>query len=189
MMRRLDGHVSVDTVEQFRQQLDARFRAPLISYFLRRVHDRPEAEDLTQEVFVRLVARAEAPRAETVASYVFAAASNLLRDRARRNRTRRTHAHESLDDVDNSALEFDLLEEIEPSRVLLGRELLHLVVAALNELDERSRHILVLFRVEKMRQKEIADLYGISVKAVERHVAKASAHLASRIPRGGDGTP
>src|SRR3546814_5611480 len=33
------------------------YRAPLVAYFLRRVHIRAEAEDLAQEVFARLVAR------------------------------------------------------------------------------------------------------------------------------------
>ena len=37
--------------------LDRRFRAPLTAYFHRRLHDRGEAEDLTQEVFVRLARR------------------------------------------------------------------------------------------------------------------------------------
>jgi len=39
--------------------LDARFRRPLMSFFLRRIGDRAEAEDLTQEVFVRLIGAME----------------------------------------------------------------------------------------------------------------------------------
>ena len=41
--------------EQLLADLDARFRAPLMAYFLRRTASRSEAEDLTQETFVRLI--------------------------------------------------------------------------------------------------------------------------------------
>ena len=43
--------------EQFLRQLSERYRQPLTAYFQRRVRSRNEAEDLTQEVFLRLVRR------------------------------------------------------------------------------------------------------------------------------------
>src|SRR4051794_23554578 len=69
--------------EQLIVELDARFRAPLMAYFLRRVSNRSEAEDLTQETFARLIAAHSFTLAEQVGAYVFRVAGNLLRDRAR----------------------------------------------------------------------------------------------------------
>jgi len=168
-------------VARFRELLDGRFRAPLMVYFLKRVQDRSEAEDLTQEVFVRLMARAKPLELETAGAYVFTIAANLLRDRARRLVTHQAHAHQSLDDPTNSPAHPNLTEEIGPERVLLGRENLRAVMDALSELDERTRNIFVLFRVEKMRQRDIAALYDLSVQAVERQVVKASTHLVVRL--------
>ncbi len=111
-----------DTVERFRTELDQHFRAPLIAYFFRRVRDRAEAEDLTQEVFVRVLHHSggvnNLARAK---SYVFTAAANLLRDRARRALTRHTREHASLDESDQGQIS-ELREEISPERVVVGRK-------------------------------------------------------------------
>src|ERR1700677_5124375 len=66
------------------QELDARFRAPLMAYFTRRTGDRIEAEDLTQETFPRLIASSSFEFADQANAYVFRVAMNLLRARARR---------------------------------------------------------------------------------------------------------
>ena len=64
--------------------LNARFRGPLMSYFKRRVGNHAEAEDLTQQVFMRLLAADDFERVEQAEGYVFTTAANLLRDRDRR---------------------------------------------------------------------------------------------------------
>ena len=57
------------------------------------------------------------------------------------------------------------------------REALGLVSRALAGLSQRSREILLLFRLERMRKRDIADSFGISVSAVDKHLIKATAHL------------
>ena len=72
-----------------------------------------------------------------------------------------------------------LVEDVSPERVLLARETLAEVLGALAELEDRTRDIFILSRLENLPQREIAALYGISVSAVEKHVAKAVLFLAS----------
>ena len=166
-------------------RLDARFRGPLMVFFLRRQFSRAEAEDLTQEVFVRLLGREGSAAPEHAEVYIFQIAANLMRDRARRSVTHRAAAHASLDapaelaahGVENQPA---LVEDRSPERVLLAQESLAAAMQALNELSERTRHIYILHRLEKMRQKEIASLLGLSVSAVEKHIIRAVAHLAER---------
>jgi len=55
------------------------------------------------------------------------------------------------------------------------------VDAALLQLNERTRDVFVLSRLERMKYAEIAEMYGISVSAVEKHMIKALAHLARRV--------
>src|ERR1700760_2200542 len=64
-------------------ELDRSFRGPLVAYFLKRVNSRNEAEDLTQEVFMRLVNHPDRNNGQTIEGYVFTIAANLLRDRAK----------------------------------------------------------------------------------------------------------
>ena len=172
------------TTAELRARLDARFRGPLMVYFLRRKFPRPEAEDLTQEVFVRMLGRKDDVPPDNGEVYIFQIAANLLRDRARRGLTHSAGDHASLDaPVDRIASHPALVEERSPERVLLAQESLAEAMQALDELSERTRHIYILHRLEKMRHKEIASLLGLSVSAVEKHVIRAVAHLAERCGR------
>jgi RNA polymerase sigma factor (sigma-70 family) len=159
------------------EALSLRFRAPLVAYFLNRVGDRSEAEDLAQDVFVRLANRPDS--LESADAYVFTIAANLLKDRARRRQARQTTAHLSLD-AETEPESPNLVEDRHPQRVLIAKEELGEVITALEALGERTRDIFILARLERMRQREIANLFGITVGAVEKHIAKAAAYLGAR---------
>jgi RNA polymerase sigma-70 factor (ECF subfamily) len=161
-------------------QIDRRFRGPLMSFFLRRVGDRGEAEDLTQEVFVRLLAAADRHAIEDREAFIFQIASNLLRDRGRKSATRAVAQLAEVDDRLVSDLTREFVEDRGPERVLLAQEEIAAVLKALDELGERTRDIYVLFRLESLKQRQIADLYGISASTVEKEVARATLHLALR---------
>ena len=53
--------------------------------------------------------------------------------------------------------------------------------AALREAPERTRSIFLLYRVEQMKKRDIAETYGISTSAVDKHLMKAMAHLWKRL--------
>ncbi|HEX4177640.1 MAG TPA: sigma-70 family RNA polymerase sigma factor [Rhizomicrobium sp.] len=159
-------------------ELSRRFRAPLMAYFLKRVHDRAEAEDLTQEAFVRLVRNPDRHDGAAIHAYVFTIAANLLRDRARA-RAIRAGDHAPVHELPEGYAP-GLVEDVSPERVLLARETLAEVLGALAELEDRTRDIFILSRLENLPQREIAALYGISVSAVEKHVIRAMAHLGAR---------
>jgi RNA polymerase sigma-70 factor (ECF subfamily) len=73
-----------------------------------------------------------------------------------------------------------LVDERSPERVLIGQMTLALALKALEELSELTRNVFVLFRLEQMKQKDIATLLGISQGSVEKHVMKAAFHLTRR---------
>jgi RNA polymerase sigma factor (sigma-70 family) len=161
-------------------RFDARFRGPLMSFFLRRVGDRGEAEDLTQDVFIRLAGVAQREQVDDPDALVFKIAANLMRDRGRRSATRAVAQLAEVDDHLVSALTHEFLEDRTPERVLLARLEIVEVLKALDELGERTKDIYVLFRLEAMKQREIASLYGLTTKSVEKHVMRATLHLALR---------
>lgn len=158
--------------------MSQRFRPALIAFFLRRIRNHSEAEDLTQEVLLRVAQRGSAIDASRPDAYVFQIAANLLRDRGRRHKVRANYQ------AGFGATEATWVEERDPDRVLQAKQSLSTVVAALRQLPERTRTIFILFRLENMKQREIADMLGISVRTVEQHVVRASTHLRERF--GGD---
>lgn len=159
--------------------INARFRGPLMSYFLRRLQDRTEAEDLTQEVFVRLFSSPSFDRLEQPDAFVFTIASNLLHDWHRRQR--RSPMATATAPLDAAAPPGLAVEDArDPERILIGQRALGEALRHLDELAEQTRNIFILFRLENMKQREIAALYGISQSTVEKHVTKAVLHLARR---------
>lgn len=169
----------VTTHVEFVRTLDGRFRRPLIRYFLRRVGCHAEAEDLTQQVFTRLLASETIAEAENVDGFVFTIAANLLKDRAK-SAARRYEGPPGLDPQLLSEICRDAQEDRSPERVLLGRDTLADLVRTLNELGPKTRDIFVLHRLEQMKHREIAELLGVGVSTVEKHVIKATLHLARK---------
>jgi RNA polymerase sigma factor (sigma-70 family) len=164
-------------------ELDARFRSVLMAYFLRRTGNRSDAEDLTQETFVRLINSDTFGHSNEANAYVFRVASNLLRDRGRANARWKVYRGKPLSDVASSEIAPDSMEGLEPERVLIGRESLSEALKCLNELGEETKNIFILFRLEGMKQKEIAELYGLGISTVEKRVMLAMSHLVKRLGR------
>ena len=154
--------------------LNRRFRPALMAFFLRRLRNHAEAEDMTQDVFVRL-AGADPAQMKSADAYIFQTAANLLRDRGRRERVRtdyraRLWGQEGAD-----------VDPLDPLRFATDRESLAQLVAGLKDLPEKTRAIFVLYRLENVDKRAIADAYGLAMSSVDRHLAKAMALLVARV--------
>ena len=162
-------------------ELHARFRAPLHAFFLRRLGDPAAAEDLTHDAFVKLLAAAERDKVEDSGSLLFKIAGDLLTDRYRKSRRRRGASLADVDVAPVSPLTLEFVETRDPERLVLARERIAAATRALNELSERTRTIYVLFRLENMKQRDIAALFGVSKSTVEKEIVKAGLHLTKRL--------
>lgn len=174
-------HDAVDGPPDLAAQLYAEFREPLLSFFLRRVRHRAEAEDLTQDVFARLIRAGQMDRIENPHAFVFKIATNLLRDRSRAAGRAGITASYPIDEMVEYEFHPALVEDRGPCSVLSTRRSLAEVFRALGELETRTRDIFILFRLENMKQREIAALLGVAQSTVEKHVIKAGLHLLHRL--------
>src|SRR4051812_46348518 len=144
-------------------------RAPLLR-FLRARGAGDDAEDILQELWLKVERlEAEGPIADPRA-YLFRMADNLMHDRVRAS-MRRAHREQAW-----SATGYDPEGRDEtPSaeRTLAARQRLRQVERALATLGERSQTIFRLFRIEGVTQSRIAQDEGISLSAVEKHLQRA----------------
>jgi len=154
--------------------LSQKHRASLQRYFERRVKNRVEAEDLIQEVFLRLARRADFASIAFIDGYLFEVAASVFQDRMRHRRSRAMHLHDEYRESDSP-------EEFSAERVLIGRESVSQVARALQELPERTRMAFVLHRFEGLRHPEIAERLGVSVSAVEKYVIRALCLIRKRL--------
>jgi RNA polymerase sigma-70 factor (ECF subfamily) len=166
------GEDSTDSTPNLADEAGA-YRKPLMTYFARRVSDKTEVEDLVQEVFTRIVARSSVEPVGHIAGYVFQTAASVLADRGRRRAVRHADAHIAFDADQHDQLDTDAVRAFE------ARQDLRQVTAALLQLPERTRSIFILHRLEGRRYREIGEQLGISVSAVEKHMARAVHRLST----------
>ncbi|HYG26287.1 MAG TPA: sigma-70 family RNA polymerase sigma factor [Caulobacteraceae bacterium] len=145
-------------------------------FFTKRV-GQGEAEDLVQEVFLRLQARARGEAVENVERYLFRIANNVLVDRFRHEASHGTALADPMD------FGFDVADEMSPERALMAKQTLSQISVALRELPPRTRDAFIYHRFEEMTYPLIARRMGISVNGVEKLIKRALAQLAQKVER------
>lgn len=176
MAQTTGSHPKTDPAPDIGPELAAYIPA-LRAYFSRQLRDRQLVDDHVQEVMLRMMAHRHEASIANIQGYLFRTASSVLKDQARRDRVRHVSDQTELTEDHHP------VEECAADRVLLAREEISLVVKALGELPERTRDIFLMRRYEGLAYAEIAQRTGLSVSAVEKHVARAVAHLARRIAK------
>jgi RNA polymerase sigma factor (sigma-70 family) len=154
-----------------------RYRNALLRFFQRHLGNPEDAEDLAQEVFVRFVQITPPPAIANFEAYLFRIATNLLRDRFRRNRTHHVLQHLPIDECISE------LPGEAPSveRVYEEQERLRAFLQALEELSPKCRTVFLLQRYKGMSYSAVAQQLGIGVSAVEKHMMKALLHFSTRL--------
>lgn len=147
-----------------------RLRPALVTFFSRRMGSRAMAEDLTQDLFMRLLRRHELFQLRNPDGYIFEAAANLIRDQARRARVRGGEHLELVDETPQA-------DRPDAEQEVAARSHLAAVLRAVEALPPRTRNVLMLSRFEGLTYAEIGRRLKISKSAVEKHMARAMAAL------------
>lgn len=156
------------------EEFSRRYHVVLQRYFFRRGIQLQEAQDLVQEVFVRLAKEHALDDVVSTEGYLFATAANVAIDYFRYRRVRSHNPAQGFVERIQRNAEFD------PERLLEGKQELASIVSLLNEMPERMRNVLILARLENLPRAEIAARLGISKRLVEHEITRATACLAER---------
>lgn len=158
-------------------ELFRRHSAAILRYADRLLGSRAEAEDVTQEVFLKAIVRVEQYDGRApVASWLFAIAANACRDRLRKAGRR---GSVSLETVAEPAAPGP-----SPDRALVESERRRLVRRALAALSDEQREALVLARFHGMPYVEIARTLEISEGAVKTRIFRAMEKLKDVLSEG-----
>ena len=136
----------------------------------------PEAQDLTQEVFLRVFKSLKSFRAGEglFAVWLGRLTRNLLIDHYRRARMDR--ATESLEEV--RAVEESAAAMARTEGMLAGREAAELLQAALQKLSPDLREAVILRDLEELEYREIAEVLSIPEGTVKSRLNRGRAELA-----------
>jgi RNA polymerase sigma-70 factor (ECF subfamily) len=154
------------------------YETPIFNYVLRMTNDRALAEDLTQEVFVRVFQGL--PRFSLrckFTTWLFQVAKNRVLDELRA-RERRPHAVTPLEDVPTLEVLDQPIERLETIDALWR---------AVNELNPDLKMALLLRDVVGLPYNEIADSLEITLATVKWRIFKAREEVACALERDGVG--
>lgn len=155
-------------------------RPNLVRFFAARVGHRA-AEDLAQDLYLKVAGRPEAGDADNPAALLYRIATNLMLDRSRgdqrsaaREAAWRHTAHQTLGGE-------DVADEPSADEATASRQRLRQLVAAVAELPPQMQRAFRLHKLEGKSQAETAEIMGVSRKMVEQHIQAAVRNLTQRL--------
>ncbi len=146
----------------------------LRNYIYYKFGDLEQAEDIVQDSFIKLWNNCSSVTIDKAKSYIYTVATNLGISITRHQKVRfkyQDYILQSKTDINNESPEF----------VALEKEYMTTLKKAIAELPDRQREVFLLSRIDKKTYKEIAELSGVSVKAIEKLMHKALLTLRKKI--------
>lgn len=128
-------------------------------------------KDKVQEAFMKLWDNCKKVELQKAKSFLFTVANNLSLNEIKHNKVKLNYSATETKDRTNESPEF-ILEE---------KEYLQKYQRALSKLTEPQRVAFLMNRIEGKKHKEIAELLGISRKAVEKRIYGALEKLRKEI--------
>jgi RNA polymerase sigma-70 factor (ECF subfamily) len=158
-----------------------RYQSRLLNFVYRTVGDRERAEDLVQEVFVRVYRHlARFDQSKKFSTWIYTIASNLakneLRNRARNPLVYFQTLTTAWEDEDRP-LEFED-SSARPDDAFERRHLRELVEAGVRRLPAHHRHVFVLRELEGRSYEEIAEMTNCNLGTVKSRLNRARAAFA-----------
>ena len=160
-----------------------KFYPRVLNFIYRFVGSREVAEDLTQEVFIRVYKTAASYRPQAkFQTWLFTIAKNLSLNELRRRKWKMFSIDATLD-LPHGEIKRQLEDSaaINSKNEMERQELVEQVKAAINELPENQRLAVILRRYEDFSYEEIAATMGTSVKAVKSLLNRAKSQLYSKL--------
>lgn len=132
-----------------------------------------KAKDFTQEAFVRLWNNCAKVQLAKSKSFLYTVANRLF-----------------LDDVDHQKVKMKFQRrmsitesqmEDNPEYVYRREEFKERLETAISELSEHQRAVFLMSRIDKMKNREIAETLDVSIKTVEKHISNSLKFLKSEL--------
>ncbi|TWO34005.1 RNA polymerase sigma-70 factor [Seonamhaeicola sediminis] len=142
----------------------------LYNYIYYKCGDEQQAEDIVQDAFVKLWNNCSKVLFEKAKSFLYTVARNIFLNEVAHKKIVLEHQNTQTDKVSNETPQF-ILEE---------QEFMQKLKKAIANLPEKQREVFLLSRIDKKKYSEIAEITGVSVKAVEKRMSLALVTLRNQ---------
>ncbi len=138
------------------------YRQSVFFYICRRIENRSDAEDLTQDAFLRLLEYRMMIRRDTLKYFLFTIVRNLLNDYLRRYYKRQ--------EIDRYLYDTLPVTTVEPESRMVADELRRLESRRVSALPEQRRKVYIMSRFQDKSAEDIAEELKLSQRTVENHL-------------------
>ncbi len=177
----------MDRVTEGFEAIHASYRPRIVRYLTRLIGP-DAAEDLTQEVFVR-VSRGlpDFKGTAKLSTWIYRIATNIATDRLRSRSFRETRSGKAIPCHEGSVGDADALPDEKspsPERQLAREEMSSCVHDYINALPENYRAVVILSDVEELTNQEIAEVLDLTLEAVKIRLHRGRAKLEEKLRNG-----
>ena len=163
-----------------------RYEGPVYNLVFRMLGNREEAEDLAQEIFVKVFKKIDTFRGDSsLATWIYRVASNMCKNR-QQYLGRRYHNRPSKNGLEESILgdeqSFRTTGRISrPDELVEGYQTEQIIQKAISELEEEHRLILILRDIQGISYDDIASIVGLPLGTVKSRLHRARMSLKEKI--------
>lgn len=164
------------------------YRDRVFGLIVRMVGNREEAEDLAQEVFITVLKSIETFRGESkFSTWLYRIAANHTKNRLKYLSRRAYKATAEFDDAAERAVQRGeapgTLRATTPEAAMAGAQIERVVQAAIAELDEDHRELVVLRDMEELSYEEIVAITGLNEGTVKSRLHRARTALKELVAK------
>jgi RNA polymerase sigma-70 factor, ECF subfamily len=166
------------------QYLVEKYRRPMVNFMYRMAHNAASAEDLAQEVFLRVYRSREGYEASAkFTTWLYRIATNLAMNHVRDTRNERPEKLVSLDEPDqDTGLTMDVPDgSLSAEEAILRRERLAAIRQRVQALPERQRMAVVMHKYQQMDYKQIGEVLKLSESATKSLLFRAYETLREQL--------
>ncbi len=158
-----------------------KYRSPLVNYLNRMIQNQPIAEELSQEVFLRVYrARGAYEPTAKFTTWLFRIATHLALNSIRDRRHER--AHRSIADAPEDRQPIELVDQrFNREQEMVADTRLRIVRDAIADLPEKQRAAVLMHKYEELDYAQIGEVLGCSVSAVKSLLFRAYEALRARL--------
>ena len=161
-----------------------KYRRPMVNFMYRMAHNAAAAEDLAQEVFLRVYrSRASYQASAKFTTWLYRIATNLAVNHARDTRRERPDQMLSLDEPDQETGTSMDIADGSPTveETIVRRERLQAIRQKVQELPERQRLAVIMHKYQQMDYKQIGEVLKLSESATKSLLFRAYETLREQL--------
>ena len=166
------------------EYLVQKYRRPMVSFMYHMLHNSAAAEDLAQEVFLRVYRSRESYEASAkFTTWLYRIASNLAMNHARDTRHERPENTVSLDEPnDETGTTVDVPDgSLSAEELIVRRERMAAIRKRVQALPERQRSAVIMHKFQQMDYRQIADVLKLSESATKSLLFRAYETLRGQL--------